>query len=138
MEQTFLRDDHRTFDEIGWIAEHLSTTTSKGVMMDVGAHVGGSFDKLARKGWEIHAFEPFPSHFEKLKRTWGHQPNVHLYNVAVSDRQEKNLPFFVSPESDGTNSLSPFLDSHDSRLTVESSTLTAILEPLQPLQIDSW
>lgn len=56
------------------------------VAVDCGANVGNVTVELARSGAEIHSFEPNPDAFEALEKRVGALPNVHLYPLAVLDR----------------------------------------------------
>lgn len=56
------------------------------VALDCGANVGEVTEALARTGAEVHAFEPNPHAYEVLSARVGGRPNVHLYPVAVLDR----------------------------------------------------
>lgn len=58
------------------------------VALDCGANVGEVTEALARTGAEVHAFEPNPYAFDVLERRVGGRANVHLYPVAVLDRDD--------------------------------------------------
>lgn len=53
------------------------------VVLDCGANVGEVTLPLARTGAEVHAFEPDPFAFEKIRKATREFPNVTLYAAAV-------------------------------------------------------
>ncbi len=52
--------------------------------LDLGANVGLFTAEMAKRGCDVHAFEPDPMAFEHLVRNVGHLPNVTLHNQAVA------------------------------------------------------
>ena len=46
------------FDEVKMIYSFSKTINVKKVMIDVGAHIGGSCEQFLDMGWKVHAFEP--------------------------------------------------------------------------------
>jgi len=55
--------------------------------VDMGAHKGSMLlhmAELAPKG-TIYAFEPLPALAAQLRRRWGQSPNVHIFEIALSD-----------------------------------------------------
>jgi FkbM family methyltransferase len=53
------------------------------VVLDLGANVGEFTARLARHAGMVHAFEPDPWTFEKLRERVGHLPNVQLYQKCI-------------------------------------------------------
>lgn len=53
------------------------------IAIDLGANVGLFTCKLAATGAEVHAYEPDPATFARLKAAVAHLPNVHLHQAAV-------------------------------------------------------
>lgn len=53
------------------------------ICLDLGANVGEFTRKLAAKAGHVHAFEPDPWTFERLKERVGHLPNVTLHQAAI-------------------------------------------------------
>lgn len=96
---------------------------SRGVMVDVGAHFGGSLRPFANDGWEVHAFEPDPSNRAHLLKHKGPDWNLTITDRAISLEDDETLSFFQSAESTGVSTLHPFLDSHESTLTVTTRRL---------------
>ncbi len=66
-----------------------------GLVIDVGANKGQSIDFFLRinRNCEIHALEPNPSLFTKLERKYRNKPNVHLYNLGISNVSGDKLFF---------------------------------------------
>lgn len=84
--------------------------------LDCGANVGEFTERLAQSGAEIHAFEPDPYTFEKLKTRVAHFKNVTLHNAAVGAEvgtltMERHALFDEDPErySVGTSAFSSIL-----------------------------
>ena len=61
------------------------TPLNKGCFVDVGANFGIWTTYVAKKGFEVHAFEPSPRPYKHLAKNA--LPNVHVYNVALGDRE---------------------------------------------------
>lgn len=58
------------------------------VVIDVGTNIGGFVDAWLNHGASVvHAFEPVPANFEKLKAAHGNNPNVVLNQMGVSDQE---------------------------------------------------
>jgi len=57
------------------------------VIVDVGANKGQSIDFFLKvyPDAQIYSFEPNPELFQTLKKKYGHNNQVHLYNLGVSD-----------------------------------------------------
>ena len=104
------------------VLEHLENSS---VMIDVGAHVGGSLIKFAQSGWQIFAFEPDNENRKKLEYLCSRENliNVKIDSRAVSNENKQNLIFFRSDLSSGISGLSVFDSTHKSAQEVESVTL---------------
>jgi FkbM family methyltransferase len=110
-------------DEIAITAEVLGYRNQRGVMIDVGAHYGGSLGRFANAGWRVFAFEPDPKNREQLQSAFGNLSNVTIDPRGVSDTDAAGVPFFTSEVSTGISGLSAFHASHTSSGTVETTTL---------------
>lgn len=93
------------------------------VMVDVGAHFGGSLRPFATAGWKVHAFEPDPDNRSRLLGSFGDHDSVTINDTAVTPIDGDTLRFFQSAESTGVSTLSPFLDSHTAAHTVHTRRL---------------
>jgi FkbM family methyltransferase len=98
-----------------------------GLMIDVGANFGNSFDIYLGKNWEVHAFEPDPNNRERLFEYWESAPGLIVNELAVSDVAGQELPFFASEESTGISSLAAFTEGHEQVATVTTTTLDEYL-----------
>lgn len=63
--------------------ELLKTIGPGDVVIDLGANLGDVSDRLAATGATVHAYEPDPDIFERLRARLGGRPNIHLYPEAV-------------------------------------------------------
>jgi FkbM family methyltransferase len=112
------------FDECGFVFDVLNAEETPGVMLDVGAHVGGSLLPYARAGWRVHAFEPDPVNREQLLSATAAMENVHVDARAVGAKAAANVPFYRSSVSSGISGLSSFHESHERSGAVSVTTLT--------------
>jgi len=103
----------------------------KNTLVDVGAHGGGFALPFAKRGWRVIAFEPEPANYQELSDRFENFSNVTCIEKAVSDNSEQGVPFYVSSEHWGIHSLKPFHPTHQSRLTVDTVRLDAILTEMQ-------
>jgi FkbM family methyltransferase len=124
---SFDRSDAAQINESNMVLNLLGKVASTGVMLDVGAHCGGSLAGFAKAGWTVYAFEPDPQNRAKLERTFGGKPNVVISDEAVSDKAAQDVPFFASRESTGISSLAAFRDSHREVAKVRTITLNEIV-----------
>ena len=106
------------------------------VMIDVGAHWGGSLIKFARAGWSVHAFEPDPDQRRVLARNTADFPQVHIDPRAVSDVGGQEMTFYKSPVSTGISGMLAFHPSHYSSGTVTTVTLTEYLADVGIANVD--
>lgn len=117
-----------SFDEIELVYELLSHGKHATVMVDVGAHHGGSLERFAAKGWKVYAFEPDPQNRVVLNKLCARYPNVQIDPRAVSNQNGMTLPFYTSKVSTGISSLLAFHESHEKSLFVDTVTLDAFFE----------
>jgi FkbM family methyltransferase len=82
------------------------------VMLDVGAHFGGSLGIFLSDDWNIYAFEPDSSNRKKLEDKYGNNTNLEIFPYACSDENQENVPFFKSEVSTGISSLLRFHSGH--------------------------
>lgn len=76
------RKDGVFFDEI----DLFVPATLGDVIIDGGANVGAITSKCARTGATVHAFEPNPVCYGILRRRFAFQPNVHIHNQGLMDK----------------------------------------------------
>lgn len=121
----FARDIFRRgpgFDEIALIRE-ACFRGERGVMIDVGAHRGGSLVSFLAAGWRVYAFEPDPENRKHLRANVGLARRIKIDPRALSERPEAARTFFRSEVSSGISSLHAFHHSHVGSIAVEVTTL---------------
>ena len=101
----------------GWPAGHDR------VMLDVGAHFGGSSQYFLDRGWRCHCFEPDAQNRERLSARFQGEERVSIHPVALGEAAIEAASFFRSAESTGISSLLPFRDSHEQAGQVPVTTL---------------
>lgn len=91
------------------------------VCIDVGAHVGDFVEllRLRLRNPIIHAFEPAPEPFNRLKARWGATPNINLINAGLG-LQSGQISFNIY-DNQTLNSFLPMLPSGSG--TLEGSKL---------------
>lgn len=94
-----------------------------GVMIDVGAHLGGAFQRFHRAGWQVHAFEPDQRNARRLAERYGRHARVEIDHRAVGNVTGERVAFFTSAESSGISGLSAFHHSHVPAGDVETVAL---------------
>ena len=76
------------------------------IIIDCGAHDGADSIELAKIiGGQIHAFEPVPELFDKLKKRTQKLKNVFTYRLALSNVNEMQTFHISEGESDASSSL---------------------------------
>ena len=108
--------------------EALSANTFRGLMIDVGAHFGGSLKAFAHHGWRVYAFEPDSENRKKLIASFGNSENVTIDHRAVSDHAQEKVRLYKSYESTGISGLSSFHTSHQPGEEVTVTTLECFLD----------
>lgn len=126
----YSRHLHASFDETAFIAaltDRWSAVGDRRVMIDVGAHVGGSLAHFAKRGWQVYAFEPDPRNRLKLSAFCKGSMNVVVSDRAVSDVADEEVTLYASEVSSGISTLSPFHDSHRAEAVVRTTTLREVV-----------
>ena len=125
-------------DEIGICYQSLKADKLQGLMIDAGAHQGGSLAPFAKSGWQVFASEPDLENREVLTRKFGSHPLVQVDPHAVSNQPASNVTLYKSAQSSGISSLTPFHESHHEALKVDVITLADFLKEQELLaeQID--
>jgi FkbM family methyltransferase len=114
-------------DELGICYQALEAEKMQGLMIDVGAHQGGSLAPFAKSGWRVFAFEPDLENREVLTRKFGSYPLVQVDPRAVSNQPALNVTLYKSTQSSGISSLTPFHKSHREAMKVDVITLAGFL-----------
>ncbi|TIM26570.1 MAG: FkbM family methyltransferase [Mesorhizobium sp.] len=81
----------RWFGRPSWNASYLFGRACRrlkpgDIVIDAGANLGEITSALAKTGSTVHAFEPDPYTFERLRKNVGEFKNVHLYQQALADQ----------------------------------------------------
>jgi FkbM family methyltransferase len=115
-------------DEAELVYELLRNYPCSNVMIDVGAHHGGSLLQFAEDDWVVFAFEPDPQNRQILASRCERYLKVKIDQRAVSNRDDASLAFYTSDVSTGISSLSSFHPSHKESSLVDSVTLTSFIK----------
>lgn len=140
----FSREMHASICENHVIEQcFIDRGIKKGVMIDVGAHFGGSMLRFLRRGWDVYAYEPDNknrSRMQKRLKNEKNRPKV-IDTRAVCDKAGQKLSFYSSKESAGISSLSPFHETHETSGIVTTTTISELvkennIEKIDYLKID--
>lgn len=134
--QVYPREAGHQLDECSFISDLLDASHNEGVMIDVGAHVGGSLQPFARAGWSVFAFEPDELNRSALLAAVADFPKVHVSPQAVGAKAQAEAAFYRSDLSSGISSLSAFHESHEAANTVAVTTLDHLVREAGLTQID--
>lgn len=93
------------------------------LMINVGAHFGGSISGFIKKGWHVIAFEPDKKNRAVLEKRFSGESNIQIIADAVSDSVREKSAFFTSKQSTGISTLNPFDESHSHTDYVNITTL---------------
>lgn len=99
-----------------------------GVLIDVGAHMGGSCLRFLRRGWQVYAFEPDPEIRTQLEQNTAQQPNIHIDSRAVSKVSGREYPWYATQESTGAGTMKAFCSTHRQVGTVHTVTLSDFIQ----------
>lgn len=139
------RQHRARLEECALVFDLLDAGNNPGLMIDVGAHFGGSLAAFSRVGWKVLAFEPDAANRAKLEERMAASPqsyaDVTISTQAVSDAVRDDVAFFASPVSTGISGLSAFHESHSETARVSTTTLNHVvaehaLEVIDFLKID--
>lgn len=111
------------FDEVREVFKAFQAVGAKGIMIDVGAHFGGSLHPFAAAGWKIFAFEPDRHNLRHLTTLVSRFPNVHVDTRGISNRVAESAAFYGSDLSSGISGLSSFHPSHHKTQEISLTTL---------------
>jgi FkbM family methyltransferase len=114
------------FDEIGLLHSALRPY-GPSVMVDVGAHHGGSLRPFADDGWRVIAIEPDPQNRRILTSRYGRKSNVVIDERAIGETDGQRVALYTSPVSTGISALAPFHPTHRASGEVETVRLDTLL-----------
>lgn len=119
----------------------------KGILVYVGLHKGASFGAIFRGYEASYGFEANPELYKKLKKRFQRHTNVHIFNVAVADR-DGEIDFNISSNKGASSSIGQFKEdwvnfqSGDVRMIktirIPSVNLLSFLEERGIKHIDSY
>jgi len=114
-------------DECDIVWRFFKGRPSEHLMVDIGAHIGGSLRPFVRNGWQVYAFEPDRANRARLEATFGRFKNLVIDPRAVSNEPKSGVTFYRSDQSTGISSLSAFHDSHQAGELVDITTLSDVI-----------
>jgi FkbM family methyltransferase len=132
IERYFKVNKYTNFEEANLIYIFLRFYRESSCMIDVGAHHGESLEPYESIGWKIYAFEPDPENRKKISPS----PGTELFDLAISDSDDKQLILYTSEQSTGISSLHPFHASHKRSVVVTTKTLSSFCKEKQIKSID--
>lgn len=124
----FSRDAKARIEELDFVRLAIGATRAGDLMVDVGAHQGGSSVSFLKEGWRVLAFEPDPANRDHLQKRLGDQANFTIDPRAVGDTPRKGVSFFASDQSTGASSLAAFTEGHREAAKVDVTTLDLALD----------
>jgi FkbM family methyltransferase len=138
-----MRPDYDSQFEI-CVAAALTTSIRPGdVAIDGGANGGLHTLSLARavgSSGHVVAYEPIPSVWRQLVLNTSSYPWVTCRNVALLDRQERQMPFFVDSENPALSRLTVALDITDSLSQIQVPCVTMdediVNRPIAAIKLD--
>ena len=105
------------------------------VVIDCGAYDGVDSTELARiLNAEVHAFEPVPEIFLRLKKNTSRYPGIKCYNLALGD--QSGLQYFHVSEG-GSDASSSLLAPKDHLLDHPETKFNKVLQ-VNTLTLDDW
>ena len=122
------REAKAQFDECGFVYHLLNAQDQLGMMVDVGAHSGGSLAPFAKAGWTVWAFEPDTQNRKRLTAQFGDVANVNISPKAVGRQIAEKVSFYRSDISTGISGLSAFHESHEKTTPVDVTTLNQVVD----------
>jgi len=142
MSLSYERAAHAYVDETKLISVIVEPSSAmERVMIDVGAHIGGSVQHFVDKAWRIYCFEPDSANRKHLLSKFGDCKNITVDSRAVSESIESQKAYYASEVSTGISGMLAFHESHKLVGTVDVTTIADIvavnnLEHIDFLKID--
>ena len=95
-------------EETNLLCEALCSNSAQdnNVMFDIGAGYGSTFEPFAAANWKVYGFEPDSDNMEIAQITANKYDDVYLDKRAVSNKNEKDIPFYRSNVSAGISGMS--------------------------------
>lgn len=108
----------------------------RGTLVDVGVHHGSFTLPFAKLGWRVWAFEPEENNANRFENNLNGFNNVTLIRKAVSNKNIKNVDFYISSKHYGIHSLKPFHKTHTKKVQVETIKLSDFLKKNKISEVD--
>jgi FkbM family methyltransferase len=132
----WIRGDPKGISETDLVYDYFCMRGTIGLMVDVGAHIGGTLLPFLRARWNVLAFEPDPTNRKALEILQKEHARLKIFSCAVAERDARDVPFYASEESTGISSLSAFHHSHREIARVNITTLAQIASSERLQRID--
>ncbi|WP_416876865.1 FkbM family methyltransferase [Litorimonas sp.] len=129
------REAKAGFDET-YLIFKIVEENDPGIMVDVGAHYGGSARPFAKNGWSVFCQEPDPKNRAHLVRSLGKNKLVKIDPRAVGEIPETGRVFYSSDESTGISGMLAFRETHEQSATVDVTTVAEIIKEQDISHID--
>ena len=120
------------FDELELVHRALP---NPGLMVDVGAHTGGSLERFLASGWHVIAIEPDADNRSQLVGRHGKHPRLWVDPRAITEVDGEVVTLYTSPLSSGISTRAPFHVSHRPTATVESVRLDTLLDGVHQVDL---
>lgn len=121
-----------------FFVSHFHPNISR-IFIDIGSNTGSSIKPFSSKkfcNWKIYGFEPEKNIFYLLKLRTKPFYNVFVSDLCVSDRNQFDVPFYLSEKSSGISSLLNFDTSHKEKIYVNTIKLDDFLHKKKIGKID--
>jgi len=120
------------------ILEEFMAPEKEKCFVDVGANIGWWAFFVARKGNEVHAFEPAPETCKILKEKGKIYPKLHCYQYALGDEESTAKMGIYDKPWDGGVMNTEIADKKNRSITVEIHTLDNLnLSNIGVIKIDT-
>ena len=83
----------KKFDEVDMVFEFTRNTKVKKIMLDVGAHTGGSCEQFLDQSWRVYAFEPDKRNRRILELLEKKYPKLLIDTRAISQKDGEIVKF---------------------------------------------
>jgi len=127
LKRNLFGDRRAAIDEVEIVRLAFRDAGVRGVMIDVGAHFGGTAAPFCQDGWRVLAFEPDSMNRARLVERLRPFPNAVIDMRALSNEEKEAVTFYRGSASTGISGLSAFDPSHVASDTVPMTTLTRAL-----------
>ena len=104
------------------------------IALDIGANIGFWSQDMCNKFKTVVGFEPHPENIACYKENMKDYKNWSLEEIALSDKQQDNVPLFASPDESGNVSLKAHGVTHgNSKRTLKEDQLSTTMVNVKTL-----